>query len=88
MDETVLVVGVRKVSFKDNKTGNMIEGMSIYHMHTNSFDKNLEGAMTGKDFVSNEIYEQMLNALGELTLVDKEVCFSYNRYGRVCGILV
>ena len=89
MDEgNVLVVGVRNVSFKDNKTGNEIRGISIYHMHTNAGDKNLEGSMTGKDFVSNETYENMCKALNVDTLVDSEVCFSYNRYGKVCGVLV
>lgn len=87
-EEKVLIVGIRKVSFTDNKTGNDVNGISLYHMRSNPMDQSLEGSMTGKDFVSNTIYQQMCDALGELTLLDKEVVFSYNRYGKVSGVIV
>jgi len=86
--EKNLIVGIRKVNFEDKKTGNKINGFSIYSTKSVPEDSNLEGLMTGKDFVSNDVYDDMCNALGELTLVGKEVVFTYNRYGKVCGILV
>lgn len=42
------IVGVRKYSFIDRKTDQLIEGSSLYYVAEKPFDENLVGKISGK----------------------------------------
>lgn len=84
------IIGTRVVSFT-TKEGDLIEGHSVYYTEEpddlNS-KKNLEGIMCDKVFLNNNTYNSVLDNLGVLTIVGLDCEFTYNKYGKVVGLIV
>lgn len=78
MNEKMVIVGYRDVSFKDDKTGKLIEGRSYYY---NMEGHNVVGVMAGKIFVGISALADMKYTPG----VSDTVFVSYNRYGKPAG---
>ena len=74
--EKINVVGLRGVSFDDEKTGRNVSGTSVFY--TMEAD-NVEGLMAGKIFVS----AQQRDSLDYFPKVGEQCWVDYNRYGKV-----
>lgn len=74
--EKVQVVGLRSVSFKDDKDGREISGVSLYLLLDHD---QVEGKMADKVFVS----AKKLENLEYFPKVGEEVYLDYDRYGKV-----
>ena len=74
--EKVQVVGMRSVSFKDEKDGRQIDGVSLYLLLDHP---QVEGKMADKVFVSS----QRLSDLPYMPKVGEEVWVDYDRRGKV-----
>lgn len=86
---TKKIIGTRVVSFTNKENGELIEGHSVYFTEEpTDLNSHLEGLMCDKFFVNNRVYNSMLDSLGVLTLVGLECEFTYNKYGKVVGLIV
>lgn len=74
--EKIQVVGMRSVSFKDEKDGRQISGVSLYCLLDHP---QVEGKMADKVFISS----QRLQDLPYMPAVGEEVWVDYDRYGKV-----
>lgn len=75
----VTYLGRRETSFTDGKTGELVEGTSIFYAYAAS---NVEGLASGKFFIkkgSAILLPQGLKPNGMLNL-------EFNQYGKVCEI--
>lgn len=76
MGERMSIVGVRDVSFIDEKTGRPVEGKSFYY---NQARNGVDGFFAAKVFVSSVA----LRDVGYMPKPGDEVYVTYNRYGKV-----
>lgn len=71
------VVGFRAVSFKDQKSGQLIEGTTLYVYYP---DPN--GKVTG--FIAEKVF--LSPAVDYKPTLQDKIILHYNRYGKVCAI--
>lgn len=72
------VVGFRKVSFKDQKTDQKIEGYTLFLQRIPS-DKEIEGMECCKQFISSQYVDYV-------PVVGDQIQLIYNRYGKIGSI--
>lgn len=74
--DKINVVGLRDVSFDDEKTGRTVSGTSVFYTME---DEHTSGLMAGKMFISASVRDSMeyFPAVGDQCWV------YYNRYGKV-----
>lgn len=72
------VIGFRKLSFKDEKTGKQVNGYSLFLCRPGTGD-NMTGDECQKIFISSE-YVDYTPYLGET------ISLIYNRYGKISSI--
>lgn len=72
------VVGYRKVNFKDEKSGQQVEGYTLY-LQRSPVDKEIEGLECCKIFISSRYvaYEPV---------VGDRIQLIYNRYGKIGSV--
>lgn len=73
--ETVIIVGIQSVNFKDEKDGRSITGTAFFYTQEKD---NVQGSFAGKMFVSNEKAARLhyTPQLGDTVRV------FYNRFGK------
>lgn len=74
------LVGYRRVSFKDEKTGKQVSGYTLF-MERVPTDENIEGMECAKQFISSEYVKYSPN-------VGDTIQINYNRYGKIGSIEV
>lgn len=73
--EIMTIVGKRDVSFTDQKTGSLVEGVSFYFtMEADGVD----GLMAGKLYLTLD----RIKRLERIPKVGEKVAVSYDRYGK------
>lgn len=77
------VCGIRPVSFRDKKTNDLIEGLSVYY--TFDLGKNGDGVGADKVFISSRVID---NAGGAVPTVGQDIDILYNKYGKVAGYTI
>ena len=74
----VTYLGKKSTSFTDNKTGEFVEGTSVYYAYP---DPNVEGQASGKFFIKKG--SQL--ALPEGIKPSQAMNIEFNQYGKVCS---
>ena len=72
------VIGFQKIDFKDQKTGNQVQGYSLFVTSAPDNDK-IVGTKCEKIFIASQ-YVDYVPALGD------DIMILYNRYGKVSSI--
>lgn len=72
------VIGVRKVSFKDQKTDQQVEGFTLYLQRV-PVDKDIDGMECAKQFISSRYVDYT-------PVVGDRIQLVYNRYGKIGSI--
>lgn len=75
----VTYLGKRTVSMTDGKTGELIEGLSVFYAYA---DANVEGQASGKFFIKRG--SQL--ALPEGIKPSQAMNIDFNQYGKVCSV--
>lgn len=72
------VIGVRKVNFKDEKSGQQVEGYTLF-LQRIPVDKEIEGTECCKQFISSRYVDYT-------PVVGDRIQLIYNRYGKIGSI--
>lgn len=80
MNEKFTVIGIEHRSYVSKKTGKNVEGYNLY-LSQEADDQNVLGVRCYSEWLSPEMYSDDLE-------VGSEVSLSYNRFGRVAGVVV
>ena len=73
------VVGFRKVNFKDAKTGNPVDGYTLFLERVPRPDENITGVECVKQFIASQ-YVPYVPALGD------QIRLLYNKYGKIGSV--
>lgn len=77
----MLVVGTKKVDFKDSKSGDSICGLTVYVQYP---EDNVDGYATDKIFLSRSKFGSLCDEISSGCSIE----ILYNKYGKVCNVTI
>ena len=75
----VTYLGKRSVSMTDGKTGELIEGTSVFYAYS---DANVDGQASGKFFIRKGAQIDLPVGIKP----QDSMCIEFNQYGKVCEV--
>lgn len=89
IDEVYSVLGVRPYSFKDDKTGKLIEGATLHVVNSSPDDEDVTGSIVERLSLSKPVMEDLARKCGGIAgVVGLSITPVYNKRGKIREVLL